>query len=130
MYLHAGIADIRVSVCMCVCVHFEKDKLYPSVTISYLLSACVSLAGLGSFMQDVLWCFSQVKGTTDIGVAEGKYIFPFVAAINRDSIVVYVLPSQCAGGCSHVGENCWQSYTPPIRPSLCTSVFERYGSLK
>uniref|UniRef100_A0A672UX83 Uncharacterized protein n=1 Tax=Strigops habroptila TaxID=2489341 RepID=A0A672UX83_STRHB len=73
---------------MCVCVHFKKDKLYPNVTVSYLLSACVSLAGLGNFMQDVLWCFSQVKGTIDIGVAEGKSIFPFVAAIKTDSIVI------------------------------------------
>uniref|UniRef100_A0A8C6N8J4 Uncharacterized protein n=1 Tax=Melopsittacus undulatus TaxID=13146 RepID=A0A8C6N8J4_MELUD len=37
----------------------------------------ISLAGLGNFMQDVLWCFSQVKGTIDIGVAEGNS-FPFL----------------------------------------------------
>ncbi|NWI86441.1 2ABB phosphatase, partial [Pitta sordida] len=32
------------------------------------------LAGLGSLMQDVLWCFSQVKGTIDIGVTEADII--------------------------------------------------------
>uniref|UniRef100_A0A8D0FDD5 Uncharacterized protein n=1 Tax=Strix occidentalis caurina TaxID=311401 RepID=A0A8D0FDD5_STROC len=51
--------------------------------VSYL-SACVSLAGFGNLMQDVLWCFSQVKGTIDIGVTEGKFIFPFVAVIKNN----------------------------------------------
>uniref|UniRef100_A0A8C5NM85 Uncharacterized protein n=1 Tax=Junco hyemalis TaxID=40217 RepID=A0A8C5NM85_JUNHY len=45
----------------------------------YLLSECVFLAGFGSLMQDVLWCFSQVKGAIDDGVTECKFIFPFVA---------------------------------------------------
>uniref|UniRef100_A0A8C6YXL5 Uncharacterized protein n=1 Tax=Nothoprocta perdicaria TaxID=30464 RepID=A0A8C6YXL5_NOTPE len=35
------------------------------------------MAGLGNLMQDVLWCFSQVKGTIDIGVTEGTFIFFF-----------------------------------------------------
>uniref|UniRef100_A0A8C4W7K8 Uncharacterized protein n=1 Tax=Gopherus evgoodei TaxID=1825980 RepID=A0A8C4W7K8_9SAUR len=35
------------------------------------------MAGFGNLMQDVLWCFSQVKGTIDIGVTEGRFIFPF-----------------------------------------------------
>ncbi|XP_072791484.1 serine/threonine-protein phosphatase 2A 55 kDa regulatory subunit B beta isoform isoform X1 [Taeniopygia guttata] len=30
--------------------------------------------GFGSLMQDVLWCFSQVKGTIDAGVAESDII--------------------------------------------------------
>uniref|UniRef100_A0A8C8AAA5 Uncharacterized protein n=1 Tax=Otus sunia TaxID=257818 RepID=A0A8C8AAA5_9STRI len=30
------------------------------------------MAGFGNLMQDVLWCFSQVKGTIDVGVTEGK----------------------------------------------------------
>uniref|UniRef100_A0A803XNW7 Uncharacterized protein n=1 Tax=Meleagris gallopavo TaxID=9103 RepID=A0A803XNW7_MELGA len=25
-------------------------------------------------MQDVLWCFSQVKGTIDVGVTEGQSV--------------------------------------------------------
>ncbi|CAM2118216.1 unnamed protein product [Caretta caretta] len=29
------------------------------------------IPGFGNLMQDVLWCFSQVKGTIDIGVTEG-----------------------------------------------------------
>lgn len=84
--------------CACVCVRLQKDKLYTNVMLSYLLSACVSLAGFGNLMQDVLWCFSQVKGTIDIGVTEGKFIFPFVAVIKKNLFVLYILPNQCAGG--------------------------------
>ncbi|XP_025901953.1 serine/threonine-protein phosphatase 2A 55 kDa regulatory subunit B beta isoform isoform X1 [Nothoprocta perdicaria] len=32
------------------------------------------IPGLGNLMQDVLWCFSQVKGTIDIGVTEADII--------------------------------------------------------
>ncbi|NXA32115.1 2ABB phosphatase, partial [Eudromia elegans] len=32
------------------------------------------LAGFGNLMQDVLWCFGQVKGTADIGVTEADII--------------------------------------------------------
>ncbi|XP_009991790.1 PREDICTED: serine/threonine-protein phosphatase 2A 55 kDa regulatory subunit B beta isoform [Chaetura pelagica] len=32
------------------------------------------IPGFGSLMQDVLWCFSQVKGTIDIGVTEADII--------------------------------------------------------
>jgi len=80
-----------------VCVRLQKDKLNTNVIISYLLSACVSLAGFGNLMQDVLWCFSQVKGTIDIGVTEGKFIFPFVAVIRKNLFATYILPNQFAG---------------------------------
>lgn len=70
------------------------DKHYANVIVSYLPSARVSPAGFGDLMQDVLWCFSQVKGTVDIGVTEGKSIFPFVAAIENNLSVTYILPNQ------------------------------------
>lgn len=35
-------------------------------------------------MQDVLWCFSQVKGALDTGVTECKFIFPFVAVARNN----------------------------------------------
>lgn len=83
-------------------------------------------------MQDVLWCFSQVKGTADTGVTEGKFVFPLVAVIKKKLFVVYVLPSQCAGACSRVVGNCWQSAKShsSFLPSLCTDAFERHESLK
>lgn len=91
---------LQIFVCqfVCVCVCLKKDKLYTNVIVSYLFSACVSLAGFGNLMQDVLWCFSQVKGTIDIGVTEGKFIFPFVAVIRNNLFVMYILPNQRAGG--------------------------------
>lgn len=60
---------------LCACVYLKRDKVCTGVSVSYLLSACASLAGFGNLMQDVLWCFSQVKGTIDIGVTEGKLVF-------------------------------------------------------
>uniref|UniRef100_A0A8B9G8X7 Uncharacterized protein n=1 Tax=Amazona collaria TaxID=241587 RepID=A0A8B9G8X7_9PSIT len=54
------------------------------------------MAGLGNFMQDVLWCFSQVKGTIDIGVAEG----------NLDPIpLLLTLPVEAMG--LHFGQWAW-----------------------
>uniref|UniRef100_A0A8C5UBX1 Uncharacterized protein n=1 Tax=Malurus cyaneus samueli TaxID=2593467 RepID=A0A8C5UBX1_9PASS len=39
------------------------------------------MAGFGSLMQDVLWCFSQVKGTVDIGVTEGKWVIRHISSV-------------------------------------------------
>uniref|UniRef100_A0A8C3I1B7 Uncharacterized protein n=1 Tax=Chrysemys picta bellii TaxID=8478 RepID=A0A8C3I1B7_CHRPI len=43
---------------------------------------------------DVLWCFSQVKGTIDIGVTEGRFIFPFVALSKENLFFMYSLLDQ------------------------------------
>uniref|UniRef100_A0A674JRN3 Uncharacterized protein n=1 Tax=Terrapene triunguis TaxID=2587831 RepID=A0A674JRN3_9SAUR len=48
----------------------------------------------GNLMQDVLWCFSQVKGTIDIGITEGRFIFPFVALSKENLFFMYSLLDQ------------------------------------
>uniref|UniRef100_A0A8D2L5G1 Uncharacterized protein n=1 Tax=Varanus komodoensis TaxID=61221 RepID=A0A8D2L5G1_VARKO len=32
---------------------------------------------------DILWCFSQVKGTIDIGLTEGGFALPFVLGMKN-----------------------------------------------
>lgn len=57
-------------------------------------------------MQDVLWCFSQVKGTIDTGVIEGKFIFPFVAVTKKNLSHTSCLAGVQGGYLRAVG-SCW-----------------------
>uniref|UniRef100_A0A8C9ENB8 Uncharacterized protein n=1 Tax=Pavo cristatus TaxID=9049 RepID=A0A8C9ENB8_PAVCR len=45
-------------------------------------------------MQDVLWCFSQVKGTIDVGVTEGRFCFPFCWLWSQST---HLSPTSCTG---------------------------------
>lgn len=45
-------------------------------------------------MQDVLWCFSQVKGTIDVGVTEGRFRFPFCWLQSQST---HLSPPSCTG---------------------------------
>lgn len=57
-------------------------------------------------MQDVLWCFSQVKGTIDTGVIESKFIFPFVAVTKKNLSHTSCLAGVQGGHLRAVG-SCW-----------------------
>uniref|UniRef100_A0A8C2UFJ2 Uncharacterized protein n=1 Tax=Coturnix japonica TaxID=93934 RepID=A0A8C2UFJ2_COTJA len=52
------------------------------------------LAGVPSGRRDVLWCFSQVKGTIDVGVTEGRFHFPLCCLRSRS---IHLLPTSCTG---------------------------------
>lgn len=54
-------------------------------------------------MQDVLWCFSQVKGTLDTGVTECKFVFPFVAVTKMNLSHTFCLAGVQAGNLCAVG---------------------------
>uniref|UniRef100_A0A8C6XUP9 Uncharacterized protein n=1 Tax=Naja naja TaxID=35670 RepID=A0A8C6XUP9_NAJNA len=43
----------------------------------------LSAQGLENLMQEILWCFSQVKGTIDPGVIEGGFMFSSVLGISK-----------------------------------------------
>lgn len=49
-----------------------KDNKELSPNLKCLL---VLLSGIGALTQDTLWCFSQVKGTIEIGATEGRRSF-------------------------------------------------------
>lgn len=66
-------------------------------------------------MQDVLWCFSQVKGTIDAGVAECKFIFPFVA-VTKNNLSHTSCLAGVQGGLLRVVGSCWDRAKP------CSSV--------
>lgn len=82
-------------------------------------------------MQDVLWCFSQVKGAIDAGVTECKFIFPFVAVTKNN-----LSHRSCLEVCREVvcvllgAAGTELSHAPWVLPSLCTCASERDGPLK
>lgn len=54
-------------------------------------------------MQDVLWCFSQIKGAIDTGVTERKFIFPIVAVTKNNLSHTSCLAGVQAGNLCAVG---------------------------
>lgn len=70
-------------------------------------------------MQDVLWCFSQVKGAIDAGVTECKFIFPFVAATKNNLSDTSCLAGVQGGHLCAVG-SCWDRAKPH---SLVSALF-------
>lgn len=57
-------------------------------------------AGFENFMQDVLWCFSQVKGNIDIGVTEGGFTFAFAPVI-KENLFPWTSQWSFCFSCSH-----------------------------
>lgn len=61
----------------------QKQPVYLTYCAFIFNGGICLIAGLENLMQEILWCFSQVKGTIDTGVIEGKFIFSSVLGISK-----------------------------------------------
>ena len=62
-----------------------ESRTFCSVSLFFILGVDIYVpAEFDNLLQDVLWCFSQVKGTIDAGVTEGRFMFPFVLGMKEN----------------------------------------------
>lgn len=80
-------SSIKIGKSDCTCgytfINYGKmtNSKHPVCFISSFFWNMHLSTGFGNLIQDILWCFSQVKGTIDKGSTEGEVTVPFALKI-------------------------------------------------